>query len=170
MHSAFTSSDSRAILTGLTLLAFAPSLCARDFHVATSGDDARAGTAGVPFATVQRAAKSAGPGDTVFIHGGTYRMRENQISRVRNDRAHVISLSRSGTPGKPIRFTAFGNERPVFDLSDVKPRDCRVTAFHVDGSWIHLKGLAVTGVQVTISGHTQSICFDNQGSHNIYGL
>ncbi|MBC8001065.1 MAG: DUF4990 domain-containing protein, partial [Opitutaceae bacterium] len=29
-------------------------------------------------------------------------------------------------------------------------------------------GLAVTGVQVTITDHTQSICFDNEGSHNVY--
>ncbi|HEY1109205.1 MAG TPA: right-handed parallel beta-helix repeat-containing protein, partial [Opitutaceae bacterium] len=35
-------------------------------------------------------------------------------------------------------------------------------------SWVHLRGLEVVGVQVTITGHTQSICFDNQGSHNVY--
>ena len=168
MHAATSISGKRAILTGMALLAFASSLRARDFHVATTGDDAKSGSAASPFASVQRAEKAAGPGDTVFIHGGTYRMKESQIHQVRRNRAQVIVLSKSGKPGQPIRYTAFGNEKPVFDFSDVKPRDCRVTAFHIDASWIHLSGLSVTGVQVTIKDHTQSICFDNEGSHNIY--
>ena len=43
----------------------------------------------------------------------------------------------------------------------------RINAFELIGSWIHVKGLEVTGVQVTIKTHTQSCCFENQGSHNI---
>jgi len=43
-----------------------------------------------------------------------------------------------------------------------------VHAFRVTGSWLHLEGFEVIGVQVTITGHTQSIGFDNQGSHNVY--
>jgi hypothetical protein len=149
-------------------LALAAVLHAGEFHVAVSGNDANPGTSAAPFATVQRAEKSAGPGDTVFIHGGTYRMSESQIARTRRDRAHVTLLSKSGTPGKPIRYFAFPGEKPEFDLSAVKPPGRRITAFHVEGSWLHLKGISVTGVQVTITSHTQSICFDNQGSHNIY--
>ena len=41
-------------------------------------------------------------------------------------------------------------------------------AFNVTGSWIHFRGLSVTGVQVTILTHTQSEWFHNEGSHNIY--
>ena len=44
----------------------------------------------------------------------------------------------------------------------------RINAFYVSGSWLHIKGLEVVGVQVTLKGHTQSICFANDGSHNIY--
>ncbi|MFK7770436.1 MAG: right-handed parallel beta-helix repeat-containing protein, partial [Mariniblastus sp.] len=43
-----------------------------------------------------------------------------------------------------------------------------VDAFYVSGSWLRLIGLEVTGVQVTQKGHTQSICFHNEGSHNVY--
>jgi Right handed beta helix region len=149
-------------------LALAATLHAGEFHVAVSGDDANPGTSAAPFATVQRAEKSASPGDTVYIHGGTYRMSESQIARTRRDRAQVMVLGKSGSPGKPIRYYAFPGEQPEFDLSAVKPPGRRVTAFHVEGSWLHLKGISVTGVQVTITSHTQSICFDNQGSHNIY--
>jgi hypothetical protein len=56
----------------------------------------------------------------------------------------------------------------VFVFSAVKPPRLRVHAFSVSGSWLHFKGIEVVGVQVTICGHTQSICFANDGSHNIY--
>ena len=56
----------------------------------------------------------------------------------------------------------------MFDCSAVKPAGMRVNAFSVTGSWLHLQGLAVTGVQVTLKGHTQSICFENNSSHNIF--
>jgi hypothetical protein len=43
-----------------------------------------------------------------------------------------------------------------------------VDAFFVGASWIHIRGLEVVGVQVTIKRHTQSIGFENAGSHNVY--
>jgi hypothetical protein len=143
-------------------------LCAKDLHVATTGKDTDAGTAAAPFATIQRAEKSALPGDVVLIHGGTYKMTTSQIARTNRNRAHVTDLTKSGRPGQPICYFAAPDEKPVFDYSEVKPPGLRVTAFHVGGSWLHFKGIAVTGVQVTITGHTQSICFDNEGDHNIY--
>lgn len=143
---------------------------AREFHVATDGKDSAAGSPSAPFATIQRAQKSAEPGDTVLIHGGTYRMPADQIAVTERGRAHVTDLSKSGQPGQPIRYFAAPGEKPVFDFSAVKPPGLRVTAFHISGSWLHLKGLAVTGVQVTILTHTQSICFDNEGNHNIYEM
>lgn len=136
--------------------------------MAVAGKDANPGTASAPFASIQRAEKAAAPGDTVFIHGGTYVMSQARMGRVKRGRAQVTFLSKSGAPGKPINYFAFPGEKPEFDLSGVKPPGCRVTAFHVEGSWLHFKGLSVTGVQVTITSHTQSICFDNQGDHNIY--
>ncbi len=42
------------------------------FYVATNGDDANAGTADRPWRSIQHAADTMSPGDTVFIRGGTY--------------------------------------------------------------------------------------------------
>lgn len=106
----------RIVLTGMAGLLLAASLSAREFHVATTGDDAKSGTLSAPLATVQRAEESVAPGDTVFIHGCTYRMATSQIARVRRKKAQVILLSKSGTSGRPIRCVAFGNEKPVFDF------------------------------------------------------
>jgi hypothetical protein len=141
---------------------------AAEFFVAPGGDDAQAGTREAPFATIQRAQAAAQPGDTVFARGGRYRMREDQIAGRVGPYACVTLLEKSGEPGRPIRYWAFPGEQPVFDFSAVKPAGARVAAFRIHGSWLHLKGLEVVGVQVTITTHTQSICFDNQGSHNVY--
>ena len=121
-----------------------------------------------PFATIQRAQRAVAPGDTVIIRGGVYRMRPDQIAREERIFAYVTLLDRSGEPGRPIRYRAAPGETPVFDFTDVRPPGRRVHAFRVIGSWLHLEGFEVIGVQVTITGHTQSIGFDNQGSHNVY--
>ncbi len=158
-HIAFTA----LLLTGATLR-----LSAKDYYMAPDGNDTHAGTLAAPFATIQRSQESVGPGDTVFIRGGLYRMSTAQVSRKMRNRALVNVLEKSGKPGRPIQWFAYQDELPVFDLSDVKPPGMRVTAFHVSGSSNHLRGISVTGVQVTITGHTQSICVDNEGDDNTY--
>jgi hypothetical protein len=82
----------------------------------------------------------------------------------------VTLLDKSGTDGKRICYWAYSNERPVFDFSEVKPTGYRVHAFEITGSWLHIKGLEVIGVQVpVVNSNTQSICFSNNGgSNNIY--
>lgn len=143
-------------------------LAATTVFVSPTGNDGNAGSEDAPFATVQRAQEAVGPGDTVILRGGRYLFSEGQIARREGLYACVTLLDRSGQPGKPIRYAAAAGERPVFDFSQIKPAGLRVSAFRVTGSWIHLKGFEVVGVQVTIRTHTQSICFDNQGSHNVY--
>lgn len=157
----------RLMLTAI-VLAYLVGLYAAEFYVAPTGDDANPGTFEKPFATIQRAQQSAEPGDTVFIRGGTYIMNEKKIARRKGIYAYITYLDKSGLPGKPITYRAYQNEKPTFDCSQVKPVGLRVVAFYVCGSWLHITGLDVTGVQVTIRGHTQSICFENVGSHNIY--
>jgi hypothetical protein len=46
---------------------------AREFHVSTTGNDSAAGGADQPYLTIGQAAGVAQPGDTVIVHGGTYR-------------------------------------------------------------------------------------------------
>src|SRR5205823_3820205 len=151
----------------LTVLAFgsmfavaAPAAAqARAWYMAPGGDDAAAGSIEQPFATIQRAQRSAAPGDTVFIRGGTYLMKESQIARRKGIYAYITVLDKSGAPEKPITYRAWQEEKPVFDCSQVKPAGLRVDAFRVTGSWLHLLGIEVIGVQVTLKTHTQSICF-----------
>jgi len=149
------------------LLLASTAIAETSWYVAPDGTDSASGSLEHPFATVQRAQEAAAPGDMVFLRGGTYRVTEPQATR-RRLFARIIVLDKSGEAGKPITYRAYQNERPIFDCSDVKPPRQRVTAFYVSGSWLLLQGIEVIGVQVTITTHTQSICFESQGSHNIF--
>lgn len=152
----------------VALLALSGLAGAADWHVAPDGGDGGDGSLRRPFQTIQRAQQEVKPGDTVYLRGGVYRLDEDQIARSQGLWVYVTLLDKSGEKGKPIRYLAYRDEKPVFDFSAIRPARQRVTAFLVRGSWLELKGFAVTGVQVTITGHTQSICIDNQGSHNLY--
>ena len=145
---------------------------AKTFYVAPGGNDDNAGTKQLPFLTIQKAQSVVTPGDTVYIRGGLYQMQDSQIHSRSRIQAFVTLLDKSGTEGKRIYYWAYPGERPVFDFSNVEPGGFRVHAFEVTGSWLHLKGLEVTGVRVpAVNSNTQSICFSNAGgSNNIYEL
>lgn len=153
--------------------ALIPTLHATNYYVAVNGNDNNIGSLKAPFATIQRAESSVEPGDTVFIRGGIYRITPDLITAYELDDTYacVIHLNKSGTSEERIYYFSYQNEKPIFDLSMVKPEGKRVSAFWINADWIHLKGIAVIGVQVTITGsNTQSECFSNSGSHNIYEL
>ena len=63
--------------------------------------DDNPGSAQSPLATIGRAAKLAGPGDTVLVHAGVYR--------------ETVTLDRSGTAEAPIRFLALPGEKVVLN-------------------------------------------------------
>ena len=141
---------------------------AAEYFVAPGGSDYDAGTLEAPFGSLARAQNAVAPGDTVWIRGGIYRFTDRSIAGNGRLYAEVIHLSRSGLRGAPIRYWAYGEERPVFDFSAVRPPNRRIQALHVTGSWLHLRGFELVGVQVTLEGHTQSISVASDGSHNVF--
>jgi len=153
------------LLTGFISPAFS-----NIYYVANNGSDTNAGTITQPFLTIQRGQTAAVAGDTVYIRGGTYVMTTAQIAQYNSIWAYVTLLNKSGTSGHRINYWAYPGEQPVFDYTNITPAGYRITAFQVNASWVYLKGIEVTGVQVTITTHTQSECFENQGSNNIYEL
>jgi len=153
----------------LSVLLSGTALAAESWYVAVDGDDAASGSLQQPFASIRRAQQAASPGDTVFIRGGVYRLAAPDPAAAASGLfARLIVLDKSGRPGSPITYRGYADERPVFDCRDARPANQRVTAFFVSGSWLRLIGLEVVGVQVTITTHTQSICFESLGSHNVF--
>ncbi len=135
---------------------------ATNYYVAPNGNDANIGDINNPVETIKRAQALASTGDIVYIRGGIYTMREDQIAQYSSICAYVTKLDKSG-----INYLAYPNETPIFDYKNIKPANFRITAFYINGSNIRIKGIEITGVQVTITTHTQSECFEIQGSNNI---
>ncbi|MGD2175740.1 MAG: right-handed parallel beta-helix repeat-containing protein, partial [Candidatus Brocadiaceae bacterium] len=79
----------------------------RVFYVATSGDDANPGTFDKPWASLRKAAEALEAGDTVFVRGGSYRVRE------------VISPHNSGREDAWITYAGFPGETAVLLCDDI---------------------------------------------------
>jgi hypothetical protein len=136
-------------------------------YVAPNGNDANPGTIEQPLESLQRAQELAAAGDTVYIRGGTYKIRPEQISRMEHNLSACITyLNKSGSPGKTVNYWAYPGETPVFDFSGVKPANQRVVGIWVSGNFIPIKGIEMTGVQVTITSHTESYCIYSWGNNN----
>lgn len=138
------------------------SVYASEFYVSVTGNDLNTGGINDPLETIQKAQELASYGDTVFIRGGEYVMREDQIARIYDIWAYVTELTKDG-----INYFAYQDEKPIFDYSNIKPVNKRVIAFFISGNNIHIKGIDVKGVQVTITDvNTQSECFEIKGGDN----
>ncbi|XMN11783.1 right-handed parallel beta-helix repeat-containing protein (plasmid) [Streptomyces griseobrunneus] len=92
---------------GLLTMAAGPAHAAgRTYFVSPSGNDSNPGTsAGAPFRTIQKAADSTAPGDTVLLMNGTYSERPGG--------SDVLVISRSGRAGAPITYQAHPGHHPV---------------------------------------------------------
>ncbi len=143
---------------------------AKNYYVATDGNDATGtGTIDAPYASIKKAHSLVVAGDTVFIRGGRYMMEESQIETTSSIWKYMFNMTKNGTAAKRICFWAYPGEKPIIDMSNVKPANFRIIVFYVKGSYLHFKGLEIVGTQVTILEHTQSECFRNEGgSNNIY--
>jgi hypothetical protein len=135
------------------------------YFVATDGSDTNSGTINAPFATLNKAQSLVQAGDTVYFRGGTYQISESQIMEYSGIFARVFKMDKSGSSTKRICYFGYPNERPVFNLVNVKPADKRVYVFFVSASYLHFRNFEVEGTQVTILEHTQSECFHHEGGN-----
>ena len=135
----------------IALLSLNTGTFAAIYHVATTGKDAASGSAEAPFASVAHAVSRAAPGDTILIHGGTFK------------HAATIQLTNSGTAAAPIKLWAAPGENPVLCFEGWWPEDEKVRflsrAIFLGGDWWHLKGLEIC--------HSPDNGIKVEGSHNI---
>ncbi len=102
-----------------------PTGSGRVYHVAIDGSDSNDGSEQHPFATVSHAVQSAGPGDTVMIHAGTY-----------HEEVHLPS---GGNEQAPLTITSAGDGEVILDGADPDLKDA--------GAWSD-EGGAVYSAQV----------------------
>ena len=145
---------------------------AATYYVAANGNDSGAGSQGAPWATIAHAQSVAVGGDIIYIRGGMYAMSSGSTgcggSQTANSNA--VALSKSGSAGKLMQYWAYpGDSAPVFDFTNLMD-DCRVRGFGVTGSYIHLKGIEITGVKQRNNLNHESWGVWNSGSNNIFEM
>ncbi|MFO7956198.1 MAG: right-handed parallel beta-helix repeat-containing protein [Candidatus Brocadiia bacterium] len=79
----------------------------RVFYVAPWGDDGAPGTFDQPWGSLNKAARALGAGDTAYVRGGTYPVRE------------VISPHNSGGEGAWITYAGFPGETAVLQCDGI---------------------------------------------------
>ncbi len=142
-------------LLSITVFSRIPLAVAADFFVAPDGLDDNPGTQALPWRTIQHAAESLMPGDSVSVRAGTYA-------------EHVIP-QRSGTASAPIHYRAFPGESPVIDGASIELPEwtglvdltglshIRVSGFRIQnaGPTLHNSGiLADTADSIVIEHNT----------------
>jgi len=92
----------RVLATAVAALTVAASVArANTYYVAASGgtDGTGGGTFATPFATIAKAVSTAVDGDTIYLRGGTYAIKESEIAQRKGIYAYVIPLDKSGEDG-----------------------------------------------------------------------
>lgn len=127
----------------LLALAFSTTAAAADWFVAVNGNDSAttSGSINNPFASISRAFQPgyAGPGDTVYVRGGTYLLSRAQWVRT------------SGTAQAPITVRPYPNETAILDGAGIPSNEPAVLT--VLGSHVIVEGFNVrksTGIGIQI--------------------
>lgn len=110
------------------------------YYVAENGSDEADGTIDDPWASVERAIRETGPGDTVFLRGGVY-----EINRA------VQLGGAQGTENGWITVRSYPGERAVFDASEFVETDEGLTPHRAGLGSIDISGanyLRVVNIEV----------------------
>jgi parallel beta-helix repeat protein len=108
-------------------------VAADTYYVAPAGNDGWPGTLNQPWRTIQRAADTLAPGDTVYVKAGIYSER--------------VTPSISGSAGNVITYAAYQNDLVTIDGSAVALPSWGGGLFEISGlSYITVSGLRVVNV------------------------
>ena len=97
---------------------------ATDYYIDPSGSN--------DLQTFDNAISAANPGDTIYVHGGTYNL------------SSTISITKSGNSVNPIKMIAVPGETPILDFSAQSLSSSnRGLALSTGADWWCIKGLAI---------------------------
>ena len=133
-----------------------PSRSGVTYYVSTSGNDNNAGTLAAPWRTIQKAANTVQPGDTVQVRAGTYN--------------EVVTLKTSGNSTQGyITFANYPGEAPIVDGTGLGRRASGQTGlFSLEGTfnYIVIKGFEIRNYSSSSRGKVPvGIDFEGAGSN-----
>jgi hypothetical protein len=108
---------------------------ASDYYIALGGADSNNGSIGSPFASFSKAIGTATPGDTIWVHGGTYTLGST-VS---------IGSSKDGTAANPYNLFAYPGEAPILDFRNetYSATNSGQKGIALSGDYWHVKGLTI---------------------------
>jgi PKD repeat protein len=115
------------------------------YYVSPNGNDAHPGSQAQPWRTIQRAADTAGPGDTVTVLGGVY--GENVELRVSGQSGAPITLQGAGASSVIDGYVLFTRNVDYVTFSGFTVQNFPNWGITLDGDndFIHLSDLTVIG-------------------------
>ena len=150
-----------AFLASALILVFPAIASAATYYVATSGDDGNAGDEAQPWATLQHAADSVKPGDTVVVKAGMYQ---------------GFNIVTSGTADAPITFQAFTNAHIVqendqtgLDGINIEDTENGTTIAYVVVEGFTISGMMRAGIRTAVSSHI-TIRYNSIDSNGVWGI
>lgn len=85
------------------------------YYVDVNGNDGNVGSKEKPFATLNKANAVVNAGDTVWIRGGVYNLRDTIYVKTYNISAGIHLTASGESDDKRIHYLAYPGERPIFD-------------------------------------------------------
>lgn len=142
-----------ASLLAASLFALSLAASAADYYVSPDGNDERGdGSRSRPWRSLQRAADTVGPGDTVHVADGAY---------------EPFHIETSGKPGRPIRFRAMGTAAVI---SGTRVFDERPVAISVLASHVVIEGFRVRVSPTPRDGRTRGIRISGTYRRHVTGV
>jgi chitodextrinase len=142
----------RSFLLGTSFLFATVAANATTWYVATTGNDANAGTLSAPYATITKGASKAQPGDVVLVKGGVY--------------TGIVNVYNKGTAA--LRVTIRSDERAVIDGTGTAA-NTNLVQLH-DVAYLDFTGFEVrNATRLGICGYpAQHVSITNNVVHDSY--
>ena len=124
-------------------------------YVATTGNDTNAGTLASPWRTIQKAANTLAPGDTVLVRGGVY--------------SEAVSVNVSGSAASgPVTFQNYPGESPIVDGSTTPVPDGNAGLFSIVGrSYVSVSGFEIRNYRTNALHIVPAGVWIGGGAHDI---
>jgi hypothetical protein len=109
-----------------------PSAWGATYYVAAPGSDTNSGTQSAPFGTIQKAADTVNPGDTVLVADGTYTDTDGN--------GVVVYVRRGGTSGNWVTFRSQNKWGAKVDTQ------AGAHGWYVSAPYIIIQDFEITGI------------------------
>jgi parallel beta-helix repeat protein len=146
------------LLAAALLLAYAATAIADDHHVATTGSDWGTGSEAAPFRTIRTGLDVAGPGDTLYLHAGTYAESVSTYDGpINGGESWADALTIAAFPGDTVVLEPPSRSHRVFTLAAASASYIVIRGLVMDA-----RNVRYEGVKITWSGR-----FPANSSHHI---